>query len=344
MKKLLFVCALLCLPLWSLAAQEEYAASLLKKFTGEVLADRAGISVSSAGDVNNDGFEDVLVGASSNSDAGAFAGAAYLIYGQAAQLTSASLSTAVEFTGEAAGDNAGISVSSAGDVNGDGYDDILIGASGNDDGGDSAGATYLIYGQAASLTSASLSTAVEFSGEAATDLSGDSISLAGDVNGDGYDDILIGAYNNDNGGSNAGAAYLIYGQAAQLTSVSLSTAVEFTGEAAGDYAGDSVSSAGDVNNDGYDDIITGAYGNDDGGSVAGATYLIYGQQAALASVSLSTIIEFTGEAAGDISGFSVSSAGDVNNDGYDDIITGAYGNDDGGSMAGAAFLVYGQTT
>ncbi|MFA6475630.1 MAG: integrin alpha, partial [Patescibacteria group bacterium] len=180
-----------------------------------------------------------------------------------------SVSLFVEFTGEVLSDIAGTSVASAGDVNGDGYDDVIVGASQSDDGGVSnTGAVYLIYGQASTLTSASLSTVVEFTGQAlaTSDVAGNAIASAGDVNGDGYDDILVGATGNDGAFSNAGAVYLIYGQAAPMTSGTLlSKSVKFTGEVASDAAGNSVASAGDVNNDGYDDILIGARGNDFGG-------------------------------------------------------------------------------
>nr|MCW1930300.1 integrin alpha [Candidatus Kerfeldbacteria bacterium] len=317
------------------------------QFTGEVSEDYAGIAFSTAGDVNNDGYDDILIGAAFNDDSGSNAGAVYLIYGESSQLISSSLSTAIQFTGEAINDRAGLSVSSAGDVNNDGYDDILIGAYLNDDSGSNAGAVYLIYGQSSQLTSSSLSTAIQFTGEVEGDVAGYSVSAAGDVNNDGYDDILIGAYLNDDSGSNAGAVYLIYGESSQLTSASLSTAVQFTGEADGDAAGYSVSSAGDVNNDGYDDILIGAYLNDDiisGFGNSGAAYLIYGESSRLASASLSAAVKFTGEAMEDYAGISVSSAGDVNNDGYDDILIGAYLNDGSGTDAGAAYLIYGQSS
>ncbi|MFA6027590.1 MAG: integrin alpha, partial [Patescibacteria group bacterium] len=171
--------------------------------------DISGYSVSSAGDVNNDGYDDIITGAYGNDDGGSMAGAAFLVYGQTTQLTSASLSTAVEFTGEAAGDYAGYSVATSGDVNNDGYDDLIIGATNNNDGGSSAGATYLIYGQSANLTSASLSTPIEFMGETANNEFGNYVSC-GDMNGDGFSDILVGDKDDDSVANNAGAIYAGY--------------------------------------------------------------------------------------------------------------------------------------
>ncbi|MFA6027846.1 MAG: integrin alpha, partial [Patescibacteria group bacterium] len=347
MKKfLLFL--LVVFPLASFS-QEEYSLSLFEEFTGEAEDDYAGYSVSSAGDINGDEYNDFLVSADGNDDGGSNAGAAYLIYGQATPYAGTiSLADAdAEFTGEVAGDDAGISVSSAGDINNDGYDDIIIGAWFNNDGGSYAGAAYLIYGQAIQYSGTiSLADAdAEFTGEAAEDYAGWSASSAGDVNNDGYDDIIIGAWCNDDGGSYAGAVYLIYGQAIQYSgTISLADAnAEFTGEMSRDEAGYSVSSAGDVNNDGYDDFLIGAPYKDD---YTGAVYLIYGQAIQYSgTISLADAdAKFTGEAAEDWAGMSVSSAGDINNDGYDDILVGAYRNDDAGSNAGAVYLIYGQIT
>lgn len=310
---------------------------MLVAFNGENSSDIAGSSSASAGDVNGDGFDDIIIGAVRNDEGGGNAGAAYLIYGQADEHASASLSTAVKFTGETIGGEAGVSVASAGDVNNDGFDDILIGAyEGADDG---SGAAYLIYGQAEPLESASLSTAIRFTGEAFGDGAGYSVASAGDVNGDEYDDILIGAWKNDEEASQAGAAYLIYGQSEPLESAALVTAgVRFTGVAAFDFAGTSVASAGDVNNDGFDDILIGA---SQPVTSDGLVYLIYGQEATFVSGSLSSEIVFTPENLSDTLGYSVDSAGDVNADGYDDILIGANNVDAG---AGAAYLLYGQST
>lgn len=305
------------------------------KFTGEAAADTAGNSVSSAGDINGDGYEDFLTGASGSAN-----GAVYLIYGQDAAFTSASLSQAVKFTGEASGDQAGYSVASAGDINNDGYGDILIGAPETEQ-----GTVYLIYGQATAFTSASLSTAIKFTGEVSGDKAGYSVSSAGDVNTDGYDDFLIGAIDNDDSEGHAGAVYLVYGQSALYASVnSLSSYVEFTGEADSDYAGYKLSTAGDVNHDGYGDFLISAYSNGNSHNNAGAVYLFYGQSAAFASASLSTAgAIFQGENTGDYSGTALSSA-DVNGDGYTDIIIGARKAEVGGvSNSGSVYLIYGGT-
>ena len=118
------------------------------EFIGEALYDRAGISVSTAGDVDGDGLDDLFVGAYGNADGGDYAGKAYLLLGSslaASTSSSIDLSTAdFHFIGEDSEDHAGISVSTAGDVDGDGLDDLFVGAYGNDDGGDYAGKAYLI--------------------------------------------------------------------------------------------------------------------------------------------------------------------------------------------------------
>jgi hypothetical protein len=319
-------------------------------FWGEDADDQSGYSVAGVGDVNGDGYDDILIGAYADDDGGSVAGQTYLILGKASgwamdtDLSAASAS----FWGEDANDFSGTSVAGAGDVNGDGYDDILIGAWGDEDGGSQAGQIYLILGKASGwamdtdLSSASAS----FWGEDAGDFSGDSVAGAGDVNGDGYDDILIGAWGDDDGGTNAGQTYLIFGKASGWAmDMDLSSAsASFWGEDAGDYSGDSVAGAGDVNGDGYDDILIGAWGDDDGGTNAGQTYLIFGMASGWAmDTDLSAAsASFWGEGADDQSGFSVAGAGDVNGDGYDDILIGAEGDDDGGSGAGQTYLILGK--
>jgi hypothetical protein len=322
-------------------------------FWGEDEWDFSGYSVAGAGDVNGDGYDDFLIGAYGDEDGGNYAGQTYLILGRQAAdwLMDFDLSGAdASFWGEDEWDFSGYSVAGAGDVNGDGYDDFLIGAYGDEDGGNYAGQTYLILGRQAAdwLMDFDLSGAdASFWGEDASDYSGYSVAGAGDVNGDGYDDFLIGAYGDDDGGDAAGQTYLILGRQAAdwLMGFDLSGAdASFIGEDADDYSGAPVAGAGDVNGDGYDDFLIGANEDDDGGDAAGQTYLILGRQAAdwLMGFDLSGAdASFTGEDAYDYSGTSVAGAGDINGDGADDFLIGAYGDDDGGGAAGQTYLLLG---
>ncbi|MCP4245630.1 MAG: hypothetical protein GY778_01140, partial [bacterium] len=169
-----------------------------------------------------------------------------------------------------------------------------------------------------------------FTGEAAGDYFGFSVGTAGDVNGDGFDDLIVGAYLNDAGGMDAGQAHVFYGGPDADTTADLF----FTGEAAGDNFGVSVGTAGDVNRDGFPDLIVGAWGNAAGGVAAGRAYVFYGGLGADTTADLT----ITGEAPVDRFGRSAGAAGDVNGDGFDDLIVGAYNNDAGGAEAGRAYL------
>jgi len=330
--------------------------------TGSSISSYFGQSVSTAGDLNNDGYDDIIVGASLVNSA---RGAAYVIYGGPTSIMSNidlsstalnPLTTGFVITGNAAADYFGASVHTAGDVNGDGYDDIIIGAYGKSS---NRGATYVIYGGPNSvmsniaLSSTALnpsSTGFVITGSAVGDAFGYSVSTAGDINNDGYDDIIVGAYAKNSG---QGAAYVIYGRSTSLMSNidlsstalnPLTTGFVITGNAVGDYLGAAVSLAGDINNDGYDDIIIGASRVS---SAKGAAYVVYGgPTSSMVNIALSSTVlnpattgfKVSGNAASDYFGWSVSTAGDINNDGYDDILVGAYGKN---SYQGAAYLVYG---
>jgi len=285
--------------------------------TGEAAGDYFGMSVSKAGDVNGDGYDDVIVG-------GPDARRAYIYYGGALMDNTPD----VVMDGEA-GNGFGVSVSKAGDVNGDGYDDVIVGDDFNNAGGFKAGRAYIYYGGASMDNTPD----VIMTGQAAEDQFGISVSTAGDVNNDGYSDVIVGGNGNDAGGADAGRAYIYYGSA----SMDDVADVTMTGQAAGDNFGSWVRTAGDVNGDGYCDVIVGGNGNDAGGADAGRAYIYYGG----ASMDDVADVTMTGEAAGDQFGRSVSTAGDVNNDGYSDVIVGALYNDAGGADAGRAYIYYG---
>ncbi|WP_183030036.1 cadherin domain-containing protein [Altericroceibacterium spongiae] len=347
----------------SLSASQGFA------ILGENTDDYLGYSVSSAGDVNGDGYADVIVGAYRNDEGGGYAGAAYVLFGKASGFGTVDLGSGLsasdgfKIIGDASGDSLGYSVSSAGDVNGDGYDDLIVGAYYNDDGGTNTGTAYVLFGKASGFgtvdTSSSLSASDGFKiyGDNDSDYLGQSVSSAGDVNGDGYADVIVGAYGNDAGGSAAGAAYVLFGKASGFGTVDLGSGLsasdgfKITGDASNDYLGMSVSSAGDVNGDGYADVIVGAYANDDGGSDdEGAAYVIFGKASGFGTVDLGSGLsasdgfKIMGAAVDDYLGYSVSSAGDVNGDGYADLIIGAYQNDAGGSDAGAAYVIFGKAS
>jgi len=302
----------------------------LFKAVGENDNDWFGHSVSYAGDVNGDGYADIIVGAPGfDYGSNINVGAVYIYFGGPSMDTIYD----VRLAGENAGDVFGASVSYAGDVNGDGYADIIVGAYGYDDGSNSdAGAAYIYYGG----PSMDATYDVKLVGENAYDHFGISVSYAGDVNEDGFDDVIVGAYGFDNGSNtNAGAAYIYFGG----PSMDSLYDVRLVGGNIEDYFGGSVSYAGDINGDGFDDVIVGAYGFDNGSNTnAGAAYIYFGGPSMDAVYDLRLV----GENAFDLFGYSVSYAGDVNGDGYADVIVGAYGYNDYSNIdAGAAYIYHG---
>ncbi|AUB44531.1 Ca2+-binding protein, RTX toxin-related (plasmid) [Nostoc flagelliforme CCNUN1] len=249
--------------------------------------------------------------------------------------------------GIASGDSSGASVSNAGDINGDGLDDLIIGAFRADPNGNSyAGQSYVLFGgrnlgSGGSLNLSDLNGTNGFliNGIAAYDYSGESVSNAGDINGDGIDDLIIGAFGADpNGNSYAGQSYVVFGGrnldsggSLNLSDLNGTNGFLINGIAERDFSGDSVSNAGDINGDGIDDLIIGADGADpNGNSYAGQSYVVFGGRnlGSGGSLNLSDLngtngFLINGIAGRDFSGDSVSNAGDINGDGIDDLIIGA---------------------
>jgi hypothetical protein len=274
------------------------------RLDGESPNDFFGASVAGAGDVNGDGVPDIIVGAPQADPGGRTdAGSAFVFSG-------ANGARLFRFDGQAAGDCLGFQVASAGDVNGDGRPDFVVGATGADARGRSdAGSAFVFSG----ANGAQLS---RFDGEAAGDMLGSSAASAGDVNGDGVPDIIVGAPGADPGGrKDAGSAFVFSGaNGARL--------FRFDGEAAGDMLGFSAAGVGDVNGDGVPDIVAGAPFADPGGREnAGSAFVFSGATGAL-------VWRFDGEGKfgyWDCLGFSVAGTGDVNGDGKGDVIVGAPG-------------------
>jgi hypothetical protein len=370
-------------------------------FLGDGEYQSAGASLAPAGDVDGDGYDDFLVGAS---NAYYTMGGAYLVLGRANGWTpDQSLAMAdAFFAGETQDDGAGKGVNGVGDVNGDGLDDFTVGAPDTWEAWDSRGKVYLLLGRSTgwptfmSLANADASFTGGFdsngtaSGQAAGDVDGDgfddfafsdsydedgdqhdgtytflfqgqpdtwghdmdfhdaetsflgaSCRSIGDVNGDAGVDLACYSKGEDESGE---THLFLDGPSLLHHEVEMSGAdASFLGEGPGDWAG-KARGEGDLNGDGFDDLVIRAMYNDQNGPAAGKVYLLLGHSVGWVQDTSLTEADasWLGEEGGDHAGRSAAVAGDVNGDGFDDILVGSYYNSESARDAGQVYLILGE--
>ncbi|MEM7054876.1 MAG: hypothetical protein AAF446_10060, partial [Pseudomonadota bacterium] len=246
-------------------------------------------------------------------------------------------------------------------------DDDIIRSPGSSSNGNNSGNSYIVFGTDTLLTSPiavvdSLDGTNGFAifGESANDRSGHSVHFAGDFNGDGFNDVIIGAPYSSSGKSFAGRSYVIFGTdqilatGIELSSLDGTAGIIIEGAEANDLSGFSVTGGGDLNSDGMDDLVIGAIGGEsrdsNGDFIAsdtGTVHVVFGSKQQIHPFPLSSLdgttgFTFNGEERLDRLGGSVDFAGDFNNDGADDLVIGAYGADQNGDDSGASYVVFGK--
>ena len=320
-------------------------------FAGTTQYSYVGRSVSSAGDINGDGFDDLIFSAPGLSDT---PGESYVVFGKSSgfnaslDLSTFNSSDGIRITGPE-NESSDMNVNNLGDINSDGFDDIIVTVSGQD-----SVEAYIVYGKntgfsdTITLSSLDQTTGLRITGFGYS-YSEDALIIggAGDINGDGINDVIIGdAYANDN----SGVSYVVFGSddfgaAIDISTLDGTNGFRVDGENEEDISGSSVDFAGDINGDGFDDLIIGAPRHDPLNIYdAGASYVVFGKSDGFSPIFDTSLIDGSngfklfGANTYDYSGASVSSVGDVNGDGFDDLLVGA----EGEYGDGDSFLIYGK--
>jgi len=313
-------------------------------FTPESNSDTLGCFVAAAGDHDADGLADMLLGSYGDDDTGANSGAVYLLLGSSSASGEVEVADAqAKLTGAVEGDKAGQAMDGAGDMDGDGDGEVVVGVYLSDpEAGSNAGSAYLLAGPLTGTIDLGDSDAV-MPGAVANDRLGQAVRGMGDVDGDTYDDVMVNATLDSTGAENAGAVYVLmgsttFGAAYDGQDPGSVAGVTFLGEAS-EQLGTALDAGEDLDGDGQPDVALGAYRS--GVSGEGITYVFLGPvSGTLTTADADAVLQ--GDDNSDGAGFSLSMAGDVFGTGAETaLLVGAPEDDENGTASGSAFLLNG---
>jgi len=307
------------------------------RFDGPEADGLVGQAVVATHDLTGDGLADFAVSATDGPGAEAQAGVVYLVEGPVTAGRMETLSAAMAWVGPTSGDRAGESLAAQLDLDADGHPDLLVGAYSGGSGPDFAGQVFLLRGPVTGGGSLADADHV-WDGLDPTSSFGASVAAVGDVDGDGFDDFAVGAGRVDRPFSEAGAAFIFHGPLSTVPTPA--AADEWLGVAADDHLGHALAGVGDVDGDGLDDVLVGAYGEDSGGDAAGALYLLTAACGAPGSIAGCPTM-FTGPHASALAGLDPAAGRDVDGDGFSDLLIGVQDEDTTATSAGRAFFFYG---
>ncbi len=331
-------------------------------------SEMAGSTVAPAGDVNNDGIEDVLIGApSGDQNARVRSGSAYVVFGRTSPGTVdlGSLGTdgfRIDGAGATALAGAGADVAGVGDINADGFDDVAVGAPLADPAGKApnSGIAYIIFGKSATTTIDLQNTATWDGFQVIgsfSDWVGNTVAGLGDISGDGVPDVAIGATRDDeNALANAGSVHIVFGvdppgttpATIDIETLTSTQGYRIEGATANGWLGRALSPAGDVNGDGRNDLLAGAPGWASDPDVIGEAWVVYLPASSASPIDLASLGEggykISGVELNDFAGQSLAGVDDLNADSVPDAVIGAPLVDAGGLNSGAAYVVFGKAT
>jgi hypothetical protein len=289
-----------------------------------------GTSVSGGGDVNKDGYSDVVVGAHFYDGGETNEGKVFVYLGSENGLAKTAVWSAES---NQVGANFGKSVAIAGDVNKDGYADVLVGAPNFDNGQNNEGRAFLYLGSNMGLTQSPAWTGESNQADANM---GHSVAFAGDINGDSFSDILIGANRFDEGQSNVGKIYVYMGASGGM---SIYPDWTYTGNIMDGNMGIAVAPAGDINGDGFGEIIVGSFGSN-AQNAKGLAYVFAGSAKGMTNQVTLIAVQNNPQA---MVGQSVATAGDINGDGYADVMAGVIWDTQNAGGPGKVMLINGSS-